>query len=184
MRFDEGNRHMAVTNAASLTIAEMREFASFTAAEQRYIRRSLDIGLSRCDAFRIWGRTQGENAAIRSQYVAYQELKSLRRAIPTETGFDAIESFIGKITRVAAFDLAQERIECFSAFRFLYERLLGAEARPWLPSAFCAAAALPQIRPERRKMLLQSLSEAAATAPGWSDRAPSFFPEFIEEVAA
>ncbi|MBX7458704.1 hypothetical protein K3152_10650 [Qipengyuania sp. 1NDH17] len=175
---------MAVTNAASLTIAEMREFASFTAAEQRYIRRSLDIGLGRCDAFRIWGRTQGETAAIRSQYVAYQELKALRGAIPQESGFDAIESFIGKITRVAAFDLAQERIECFSAFRFLYERLLGADARPWLPSAFCAAAALPQIRPERRKMLLQSLSEAAATAPGWSDRAPSFYPEFIEEIAA
>lgn len=175
---------MAVTNAASLTIAEMREFAGFTAAEQRYIRRSLDIGLSRCDAFRIWGRTQGETAAIRSQYVAYQELKALRGAIPHESGFDAIESFIGKITRVAAFDLAQERIECFSAFRFLYERLLGPDARPWLPSAFCAAAALPQIRPERRKMLLQSLSEAAATAPGWSGRAPSFFPEFIEEVAA
>ena len=175
---------MAVTNAASLTIAEMREFASFTAAEQRYIRRSLDIGLGRCDAFRIWGRTQGETAAIRSQYVAYQELKALRGAIPEESGFDAIESFIGKITRVAAFDLAQERIECFSAFRFLYERLLGADARPWLPSAFCAAAALPQIRPERRKMLLQSLSEAAATAPGWSDRAPSFYPEFIEEAAA
>ena len=61
---------------------------------------------------------------------------------------------------------------------------MGAEARPWLPSAFCAAAALPHIRPERRKMLLQSLSEAAATAPGWSDRAPSFYPEFIEEAAA
>ena len=175
---------MPVINAASMTIAEMREFASFTAAEQRYIRRSLDIGLGRNDAFRIWGRTQGETAAIRSQYVAYQELKALRGSIPEESGFDAIEGFIGKITRVAAFDLAQERIECFSAFRFLYERLLGAEARPWLPSAFCAAAALPQIRPERRKMLLQSLSEAAATAPGWSDRVPSFYPEFIEEIAA
>ena len=175
---------MAVTNAASLTIAEMREFASFTAAEQRYIRRSLDIGLSRCDAFRIWGRTQGETAAIRSQYVAYQELKVLRQSIPQSSGFDMIEGFVGKLTRVAAFDLAQERIESFSAFRFLYERLISAEARPWLPSAFCAAAALPQIRPERRKMLLQSLSEAAATAPGWSDARPSFYPEFIEKEAA
>ena len=95
-----------------------------------------------------------------------------------------IESFIGKLTRVAAFDLAQERIEGFSAFRFLYERLLGADVRPWLPSAFCAAAALPQIRPQRRKQLLQSLSEAAATAPGWSDAKPSFYPEFIEKEAA
>ena len=58
------------------------------------------------------------------------------------------------------------------------------QARPWLPSAFVGAAALPDIRPERRKILLQSLSEAAATAPGWSDQAPSFYPEFIEAEAA
>jgi hypothetical protein len=175
---------MAVTGTASLTIAEMREFAGLTAAEQRYIRRSLDIGLGRCDAFRTWGRSSAENAAIRSQYVAYQELKALRGAIPEQSGFDHVEGFLGKLTRVAAFDLAQERIESFSAFRFLYERLLCANVRPWLPSAFCAAAALPQIRPGRRKVLLQSLSEAAATASGWSDRAPSFYPEFISEVAA
>ena len=55
---------------------------------------------------------------------------------------------------------------------------------PWLPAAFCAAAALPQIRPARRKMLLQSLSEAAATAPGWSDREPCFYPERVEAEAA
>lgn len=175
---------MAVTNAASLTICEMREFAGFTASEQRYIRRSLDIGLGRQDAFKLWARNPDESAAIRSQYVAYQDLKLLRTGVPGETALDGIEGFIGKLTRVAAFDLAQERIECFSAFRFLYERLLGASARPWLPSAFCAAAALPQIRPQRRKMLLQSLSEAAATAPGWSERAPSFYPEYIEREAA
>ncbi|MCR2832314.1 hypothetical protein [Parerythrobacter lacustris] len=172
------------TTTASLTIAEMREFASFTAAEQRYIRRGLDIGLGRQDAFKLWARDASENAAIRSQYVAYQELKVLRDSVPAESGFDAIESFIGKLTRVAAFDLAQERLDGFSAFRFLYERLLGPDVRPWLPSAFCAAAALPQIRPTRRKLLLQSLSEAAATAPGWSDARPSFFPEFIEKEAA
>ena len=175
---------MAVTNSASMTISEMREFAGFEACEQRYIRRSLDIGLGRQDAFKLWARSEGESAAIRSQYVAYQELKQLRQVIPSGGSFDAIESFLGKLTRIAAFDLAQERIACFASFRFLYERLLGADVRPWLPSAFCAAAALPQIRPERRKMLLQSLSEAAATAPGWSDRAPCFYPEFIEAEAA
>ncbi len=175
---------MAKTGTASLTIAEMREFASFTAAEQRYIRRSLDIGLGRQDAFKLWARDAGENTAIRSQYVAYQDLKALRAAIPAGTALDGIEGFIGKLVRVAAFDLAQERIESFSAFRFLYERLLGAEARPWLPSAFCAASALPQIEPARRKVLLQSLSEAAATAPGWSDRAPSFYPEYIAREVA
>ena len=175
---------MAVTNAASMTISEMREFAGFEPAEQRYIKRSLDIGLGRQDAFKLWARNEGESAGIRSQYVAYQELKTLRATIPAETTLSQVETFIGKLTRVAAFDLAQERIASFSAFRFLYERLLGAEARPWLPSAFCAAAALPHIRPERRKMLLQSLSEAAATAPGWSDRAPCFYPEYVEAAEA
>jgi hypothetical protein len=175
---------MGNTGTASLTIAELREFASFSAAEQRYIKRSLDIGLGRQDAFKLWARDASENASIRSQYVVYQELKTLRGAVPSDSGLEGIECFIGKLVRIAAFDLAQERIECFSAFRFLYERLLGPEARPFLPSAFCAAAALPQIRPERRKHLLQSISEAAATAPGWSARAPSFYPEWVEKEAA
>lgn len=175
---------MGNTRTASMAIAEMREFASFTACEQRYIRRSLDIGLGRQDAFKLWARDASENASIRSQYVAYQELKALRAAVPSEDGFESIEGFLGKLARVAAFDLAQERIASFPAFRFLYERLIGAEVRPWLPSAFCAAAALPQIRPERRKILLQSLSEAAATAPGWSVAKPNFYPEFIDAEAA
>lgn len=175
---------MPVTGTASLTIAELREFASFDAGEQRYIKRSLDIGLGRQDAFKLWARDGHENASIRSQYVVYQELKGLRGNVPAETSFEALEVYIGKLIRIAAFDLAQERLAGFSAFRFLYERLLGAEVRPFLPSVFCAASALPQIRPERRKNLLQSISEAAATAPGWSAREPSFFPEWVEKEAA
>ena len=50
--------------------------------------------------------------------------------------------------------------------------------------AFCAAAAMPHLQPERRKLLLQSISEAVATAPGWSKRAPRFFPEWVEKVDA
>ena len=175
---------MNSAGTASLTIAELREFAGFTSGEQRYIKRSLDVGLGRQDAFRLWARDADETASIRSQYIAYQELRALRRDLPVAEGFDGLEDFIGKLVRVTAFDLAQERIECFSAYRFLYERLLGPAARPWLPSAFCGAAALPQIRPNRRKGLLQSISEAAATAPGWSTRAPSFFPDYVEKEAA
>ena len=179
---------MANTDTASLTIAELREFAGFSNAEQRYIKRSLDIGLGRQDAFKLWARTADETASIRSQYVLYQELKGLRAETPDGAGgiggFDGIEPFMGTLIRLTAFDLAQERLTCFSAYRFLYERLLGAEVRPWLPSAFCAAAALPQIRPDRRKDLLQSISEAAATAPGWSARAPTFYPEWVEKEAA
>jgi len=175
---------MAITGTASLTIAELREFASFSSAEQRYIKRSLDVGLGRQDAFKLWARDAAERSSIRSQYVSYQQLKALRDELPDENALEGLEPFIGSLVRLAAFDLAQERIETFSAFRFLYERLLGASIRPWLPAAFCGAAALPQIRPERRKQLLQSLSEAAATAPAWSDTQPVFYPEFVEREAA
>lgn len=175
---------MTLASTSTLAIGEMREFAGFEPCEQRYIKRSLDIGMARCDAFKLWGRTEAENTAIRRQYVAYQDLKVLRAMVPQEGSMGEIESFLGKLVRMAAFDLAQERIASFSAFRFLYERLLGAEARPYLPAAFCAAAALPTIRPQQRKVLLQSLSEAAATAPGWSERRPCFYPEYVEDVEA
>jgi hypothetical protein len=175
---------MATQEKCSLAIAELREFASFAPCEQRYIKRSLDVGLGRQDAFKLWARTAEERASIRAQYVAYQDIRPLRQAMPDETSLEGIEFFMGRLFKLSAFDLAQERLSGFSAYRFLYERLLGAGVRPFLPSAFCGAAALPQIRPERRKGLLQSLSESAATAPGWSDRQPAFFPEFVEAEAA
>ncbi len=172
---------MAKSGTASLTIAELREFASFTEDEQLFIERSLDVGLARGDAFKLWS---GDADAIRSQYLAYRELKALREAIPCESSLEGVQDFMGTLTRITAQDLVQEQITSFSAYRFLYERLLGARARPWLPAAFCGAAALPQIRPCRRKTLLQSLSEAAATAAAWSEREPCFYPEKVEAEAA
>lgn len=175
---------MANTGMASLAVAEWREFASFSAPEQRYIKRSLDVGLGRRDALERWARNAGEAASIQGQYVAYQALAGLRAGIPGQTGLAAPEPFIGKLIGISGFDIAQERLGSFGAYRFLYERLLGAEVRPWLPSAFCAAAALPQIRPARRKALLRSISEAAATAPAWSMLQPGFYPEWVEQDVA
>jgi len=174
--------HTKNTTTASLTIAELREFASFGAKAQRYIKRSLDVGLGRHDAFTRWSRDASESASIRMQYLVYQDLNTLRDAVPEGSNDKNMSDFMARLVAVAAFDLAQEKIDCFSAFRFLYERLVSADIRPWLPSAFCAAAALPQIQPGRRKMLLQSISEAAATAPGWSARAPVFYPEWVDDV--
>ena len=171
---------MPASQTASMTIAEMREFASFGEHERQFIERALDIGLGRGDAFKAWSRSADDQRAIRAQYLAYRELKQLRALVPGEGVFDGIESFMGSLIRITAQDLALEQMDGFSPYRFLYERLLGACARPFLPAAFCGAAALPQIRPCRRKMLLQSLSEAAATAPAWSQREPGFYPERVE----
>ena len=175
---------MARSQTTSPSICEMREFASFSGAEQRFITRALDVFLGRGDAFKTWGREAGGTAAIRAQYLAYRELRTLRAAIPAGTTLEGVSDFLAGLVRITAQDLLQDQIDSFSAYRFLYERMLGAAARPFLPAAFCAAAALPQIRPERRKLLLQSLSEAAATAPAWSPREPAFLPERIEDEAA
>ena len=165
-----------------MTLAEIKEFASFNAGAQRYIRRSLDVAFDRKDAVELWSRDVVEAASIKAQYGFYDRLPEIRALIPDSSTISDAEPFMAPLVSVSAFDLGQGRIEGFSAYRFLYERLVGAAARPWLPAAFCAAASMPHLQPDRRKILLQSISEAVATAPGWSKRAPQFFPEWVEKV--
>jgi hypothetical protein len=173
--------HMKSSDGAT-TLAEIKEFASFDAGAQRYIRRSLDVAFDRSDALAIWSRDVVETASIRAQSRLYQLLPQLRLRAQDVNGLDQLDNFIGTLIHISAFDLGQDRLSNFGAYRFLYERLLGAGVRPWLPAAFCAAALLPQIHPHKRRGLLQSISEAVATAPGWSVREPSFFPEWVEKV--
>ena len=169
------------SSGGALLLTELKEFASFTKATQRYIRRSLDIGFEREDAIELWARDAAEVASMRAQARLYKHLESLRLQIPDDSGLDSIEPFLGQLVTLTAFDLGQDRLPSFASYRFLYERLIGAGARPWLPAAFCAAAALPHLHPERRRALLQSISETAATAPGWSNREPLFWPEWVEK---
>ena len=166
----------------AMTLAEMKEFAGFPSSTQRYIRRSLDIGLDRDDAMTRWSRDIVEAASIRAQARLYRSLPELRLLVPDDADLAAVEPFLAPLVTLVGFDLGQGRLPSFSAARFLYERLVGAEVRPWLPAAFCAAAALPHLHPELRRKLLQSISEAAATASGWSNRQPAFFPHWVEKV--
>ena len=166
----------------TMAVSEMKEFAGFPAGTQRYIRRSLDVGLDRKDALACWARDGVEAASIRAQARIYDRLDHIRGHVPDDSGLEAVEPFFAPLVTITAFDLGQDRLSSFAAYRFLYERLIGAAVRPWLPGAFCAAAALPHLHPEKRRRLLQSISEAAATAPGWSNREPCFYPEWVEKV--
>ena len=175
-----GIQERAATGAATLN--ELKEFAGFDKGTQRYIRRSLDIGFQRNDAIGVWGRDPVEAASIKAQTRVYGRLDRLRAKVPEDSGLDRVESFMAPLVTMTAFDLGQDRLAGFAAYRFLYERLIGALVRPWLPGAFCAAAALPHLHPDRRRKLLQSISEAAATASGWSNREPAFYPEWVDKV--
>jgi hypothetical protein len=165
----------------TIAIAEMREFASFSAGTQRYIRRSLDIAYETPDAVEIWSRDPIEQVNIKVQAKVYGRIPEIRDHVPEDSGLSWVEPFMAPLVAVSAFDLAQDRLTSFSAYRFLYERLIGATARPWMPGAFCAAAALPHIEPEKRRDLLQSISENAATARAWSTREPSFYPAWVDK---
>ena len=166
----------------AFALAEMQEFASFAKGAQRYIRRSLDIRFLRSNALGLWARDADEIAAIKAQQSAYAKLDAIRVAIPDDLGPEEVEGMMGQLVAVSAFDLGEGRLPNYAAYRFLYERLLGAAVRPWLPAAFCAAATMPHLHPDDRRTLLQSITEAAATAAGWSIREPVFFPQWVDKV--
>ena len=170
-------------NQANQMIVEMQEFASFSAAEQRYIRRSLDVSVRGIDAKTRWARSLAETASIKAQDRLYRTLLILiRNSVPDDIGIDATAEIIGPLITTSAFDLGEGKIERFAAYRFLYERLISPSVRPWLPSAFVAAAALPYLHPALRKTLLGSITADEATAAGWSIADPTFIPEWIDEV--
>ena len=162
---------------------EMEEFASFPKGTERYIRRSLDIGLRRRDAVSRWARNEQEAQSIRAQYAVYRKLDEIREQIPDDVAIEPMATVVAALVAVTAHDLGQGLLPSFAAYRFLYERLLGARVRPWLPAAFCAAAALPHLHPDQRRALIDSAADAVACA-GWSTREPRFIPEWVEKVDA
>jgi hypothetical protein len=165
----------------SATFREMAEFATFPASTQRYIRRSLDVAQARSDILTRWSRDVIEAASIRAQLRIYELLGDVRANVPETPDYNALLAFQGPLAALTGFDIGQGRLGGFSAYRFLYERLIGARVRPWLPGAFASAAMLPSLEPARRRALLETIPEAVATAPGWSTREPVFFPEWIDK---
>jgi hypothetical protein len=166
-----------------LMIAEMKEFASFSAAEQRYIRRSLDVARKGVGAEERWSRNAAESTSIRLQARLYRTmLQAVRQTIPDDIAVEAATDLIGPLMTLTAFDLSEGKLLSFAAYRFLYERLLGGLVRPWLPSAYVAAAALPCLHPALRKSLLGSITAGEAAANGWSGRESAFSPEWVEKV--
>jgi hypothetical protein len=127
---------VGATNA-TFAIAEMQEFASFSPATQRYIRRSIGI-VREPDAVERYSRDPVERVSITVQKRCYERLPELRERVPEHSGLDRVEPFMAPLVGISAFDLSQDRLESFQAYRFLYERLIGAAARPWLLGAFCA----------------------------------------------
>jgi len=88
------DKHLAKTPAPGVAmaqknsfqmIAEMKEFAGFTPAEQRYIRRSLDVDAKGIDATERWCRNGSESDSITAQARLYRTLvPAIRITVPDD----------------------------------------------------------------------------------------------------
>jgi len=167
-----------------LALTEMLEFTSFAPSEQRYICRSLDVAGGRRDAIRTWARSLTEARSIRDQARAYRGIDGLKDLLPDDYGALAGKPLLGSLMTLTAFDLGQGELVSYGAYRFLYERMLGADFRPWLLPAFCAVATLPGVRGDLRVRLLSTIPQHSARAERWSGQEPQFRPQWLEPVPA
>src|SRR5689334_7777297 len=106
-------------------LEELKEFASFTPAEQRYIRCSLEVSLASADAADHWARDLDEAATIGRQARAYCALQGIRSLVPTGLNPEDAVALLGLLVAISIFDLEQGKLSSFAAYRFLYERLIG-----------------------------------------------------------
>jgi hypothetical protein len=116
-----------------------------------------------------------EQGHVEAQAQAYRWLGHLRAALGKRLAQERQSAFLALLIQLSIFDLNSGELDGFPSYRFLYERLLGSRIRPWLPSAFCAVALLPQVKPMRRASLLSTLGDAAVAS--WSQHEPGFHPE-------
>lgn len=168
-----------------MMFAEMQEFASFGIEAQHYICRSLDVALSPNVSPADWARSEREAHDIFAQKQAYRLLPGIREALPGTDGFMDAEAFLLPLIAVSTFDVTCGPIASFAEYRFLYERLLGPKVRPWLASAFLAAAASPHFPAEIRQGLVRSVSPGLTDR--WSSAHPSYQPRWLgdcEQLAA
>ena len=171
--------HQVILTRGVSIFGEIQEFAGFSLESQLYIRRSLDIASGEAGAMGRCLECSQDTSVVRGQELLYGSLDYLR-AILDEGSMPRRQSeFLPLLVELSVFDLDSGDLDGFPPYRFLYERLLGSRVRPWLPSAFCAAAVMPHVKPMRRVGLLSTLGEALVAS--WSEQEPSFYPEQVTE---
>src|SRR4029453_4500369 len=174
--------HLTTTSAGDRILREMEDFGQLPVSAQRYIRRSLQVRFKHPASLGELARSPAEADSIARQISLYDRIDAVIEAIPVDDDVVSVTRFASLIAPLIAFDMGEHKLESFAALGSLYERLLGAAARPWLPAVFMLVVSLPDLDPNRRLSLLASVT-ADAVMPHWSNREPQFFPEWIEDQA-
>ena len=174
-------RTLTTPSTGDRMLMEMRELAQIPNAAQRYIRRSLEVRFGRREWIGRLARSPDEARSMARQVELYVKVDAIRAAIPVDDEIDEIARFMIMAAELTAFDLGEQKIRSFAAYRFLYERLLGAAARPWLLGTFLMCASLPHLHAAHRLELLRSVDVDSAGAT-WSSAEPQFYPEWVDRL--
>jgi hypothetical protein len=118
-----------------------------------------------------------EGGMIHQQAQMYGSIERMRAQLAGRRSMSD-SAFLALLIELTRYDLDVGELDGFVPYRFLYERLLGAPVRPWLPGAFGAVALTVKLKVAHRIALLASLEQAIAGR--WSDREPSFYPERVD----
>ena len=127
-------------------------------------------------------RSPIETASIKAQDKLYRALlQVIRNSIPDDIEINAMSEIIGLLITISAFDLGEGKIECFSAYRFLYERLVGPSVRPWC-RARRRSSGLAFSPPKSSEGAVGSITAREVAAIDWSNFDPVFFPDWVDDV--
>lgn len=163
--------------AGTIMLAEIQEFGDFDPEVQRYICRSLEIAHCPDVSVGRWARDENEANGICTQKHMYRLLPAIRKMVPIDSRMVNAEEFLFPLVAITTMDLACGPISAFAQYRFLYERLLCAMVRPWLPAAFRAAVALPHFPAHMRQKLIGTVTSAFDNR--WSVLEPTYFPTWL-----
>jgi hypothetical protein len=83
-------------------------------------------------------------------------IEEARKRVPQSKAFWELGPFFQCAMPPAAFDIGNGPFENFEEFSFLYECLLGAEAKPWFHALYLAAAAMPGLTAEAQVKLINA----------------------------
>lgn len=166
-------------------LEEIREFATFPRAVQRYIKVSLDVARNiSSDPVEVWSRNRTERKRIRDQQIAYKDIPIIEGYLSNEMGRDDFAFFCGYTIPMGIFDLKDGPITTFVEFRFLYERILGPNSKIYLAMIYSAVIAAPHINSDVREKLFDSihLYEVSAPIDSFDSKEPAFIPTWVSKV--
>lgn len=168
------------SNCGDQVIEEMAEFSELSPRTQRYIARSLAVAFTKPVRIDQWARSVWETSCMMVQLDLYMRLPEARKAVPKSNAYWELADFFRYAVPCAAFDLDERRLDGFAGFKFLYVRLLGASARPWLASLYAAAVALPNCRPDEF-YTSDAIWNLEVASGSWVQKEPQFMPEWVPD---